>query len=127
MLVLRSLEISAKLRFMGGKTETSKIAERTSAVNKKTEKKTVEKKTAAKTEKTFIKAKKPVAGIDETGTFRAWDNAKTKAKPKKTEEKTSAKRGITVEQTAKALAAASAFALFLITNRSLNYYIKAYV
>ena len=57
MLVLRSLKISAKLRFMGGKTETSKIAERTSAVNKKTEKKTVEKKTAAKTEKTFIKAK----------------------------------------------------------------------
>ena len=54
-------------------------------------------------------AKKYVGrGIDENGTFRAWDNAKTKAKPKKTEEKTPAKRGISAEQTAKALAAAKA-------------------
>ncbi len=108
ILVLRSLKISAKLKCMGGKTETSKIAEKkekTSAVNKKTEKTTAVKKTAAKTS---VKAKKPVAGIDENGTFRAWDNAKTKAKPKKTEEKTPAKRGITAEQTAKALAAAKA-------------------
>ena len=80
---------------MGGKTETSKIAEKTekkektSAVDKKTEKTTAVKKTAAKNS---VKAKKPVAGIDENGTFRAWDNAKTKAKPKKTEEKTPAKR-----------------------------------
>ena len=44
---------------MGGKTETSKIAEKTektSAVNKKTEKTTAVKKTAAKTS---VKAKKP--------------------------------------------------------------------
>ena len=93
---------------MGGKTETSKIAEKTektSAVDKKTEKTTAVKKTAAKNS---VKAKKPVAGIDENGTFRAWDNAKTKAKPKKTEEKTPAKRGISAEQTAKALAATKA-------------------
>lgn len=63
-------------------------------------------KAAAKT--VAAKAKKPVAGIDENGTFRAWDNAKTKAKSKNTEEKTSVKRGITAEQTAKALAAAKA-------------------
>lgn len=31
------------------------------------------------------KSKKPVAGIDENGTFRAWDNAKTVAKQKKSE------------------------------------------
>ncbi len=54
------------------------------------------------------KAKKPVAGIDENGTFRAWDNAKTKAAVKKTEEKTAVKRGTTAEQSAKNLAAAKA-------------------
>ncbi len=43
-----------------------------------------EKSTAAKTAaaKTSAKAKKPVAGIDEDGTFRAWDNAKSKDVPK---------------------------------------------
>ena len=54
-------------------------------------------------------SKKPVAGIDENGTFRAWDNAKTKAAPKKAgEEKTAVKRGTTAEQVAKKLAAAQA-------------------
>ena len=54
-------------------------------------------------------SKKPVAGIDENGTFRAWDNAKTKAAPKKAgEEKTAVKRGTTAEQAAKKLAEAQA-------------------
>ncbi|MBR0098346.1 MAG: type IIA DNA topoisomerase subunit B [Treponema sp.] len=43
----------------------------------------------------FSKSKKPVAGIDETGTFRAWDNAKTVAKSKK-----AASTGTAVEERA---------------------------
>lgn len=61
---------------------------------------------AAKAAVAKPKAKKPVAGIDENGTFRAWDNAKTKAAPKKTDAKAPAKRGTTAEQAAKNLAAA---------------------
>ncbi|MBR0486328.1 MAG: type IIA DNA topoisomerase subunit B [Treponema sp.] len=87
-----------------------------STVKKSTAKTTAEKKTAsakavpAKTAaaKTASKAKKPVAGIDENGTFRAWDNAKTKAAPKKTEAAATVKRGTTAEQAAKNLAAAKA-------------------
>ncbi len=101
---------------MGGKTETSNVqgaakTEKKTKETKKTEsvKKTPAKKTTATSKtKTTTKTKKPVAGIDENGTFRAWDNAKTKAAPKKTEEKAIVKRGISVEQTAKALAAAKA-------------------
>ncbi|MDD5790289.1 MAG: toprim domain-containing protein [Spirochaetia bacterium] len=107
---------------MGGKTETSKTTAAAKTGTKSAAKTTAASKTVAKTSKTTAaaktgtksaaktpaKSKKPVAGIDENGTFRAWDNAKTKAKPKTTEEKTAPKRGITAEQTAKALAAAKA-------------------
>lgn len=58
---------------------------------------------------------KPTAGIDENGTFRAWDNAKTKAKSsgKKAESKDSAELkdfvpGTTAEQAAKNLEKAKA-------------------
>ena len=73
------------------KTATEKSASASAATKASAAKKTVasaEKKvTAAKsattTKTTSAKSKKPVAGIDETGTFRAWDNAKTVAKSKK--------------------------------------------
>ena len=47
------------------------------------EKKVTAAKSATTTKTTSAKSKKPVAGIDEEGTFRAWDNAKTVAKSKK--------------------------------------------
>ncbi len=110
-------------------TKTTKATDKTTATAaKKTATKTPASKkvgaasstTAAKSTATAAKnvvsrasttaaSKKPVAGIDENGTFRAWDNAKTKAASKKTgEEKTSSKRGTTAEQAAKNLAAAKA-------------------
>ena len=52
-------------------------------------------------------AKKPKAGVDENGTFRAWDNAKSVAK-KPAEKKSDFVPGTTAEQTAKKLAAAQA-------------------
>ena len=58
---------------MGGIKKEEKVVSTSSTAS-------VAKKTAA------VKkgpAKKPVAGIDEEGTFRAWDNAKTVAKSKK--------------------------------------------
>ena len=64
------------------------------------------KKTSSGTKSTAAKKTKPVAGIDENGTFRAWDNAKTKARPKKDAEKTPVKRGSTAQQAAKKLAEA---------------------
>ena len=47
-----------------------------------TVKKTTAKSSSVKT-KSVTKKAKPTAGIDENGTFRAWDNAKTVAKTKK--------------------------------------------
>ena len=64
------------------------------------------KKTSSGTKSTVAKKTKPVAGIDENGTFRAWDNAKTRARPKNDAEKTPVKRGITAQQAAKKLAEA---------------------
>ncbi|HAC31517.1 MAG TPA: DNA topoisomerase IV, partial [Treponema sp.] len=97
---------------MGGIDNSKKSAGVKSPASKSTVKKSTaaktasEKNTAAPAKKTA--AKKPVAGIDENGTFRAWDNAKTKAAPKKTEAVAPVKRGTTAEQAAKNLAAAKA-------------------
>ena len=97
---------------MGGIDNSKKSAGVKSPASKSTVKKSTaaktasEKKTAAPAKKTA--AKKPVAGIDENGTFRAWDNAKTKATPKKAEAAATVKRGTTAEQAAKNLAAAKA-------------------
>ena len=97
---------------MGGIDNSKKSAGVKSPASKSTVKKTTaaktasEKKTAAPAKKTA--AKKPVAGIDENGTFRAWDNAKTKAAPKKETSAATVKRGTTAEQAAKNLAAAKA-------------------
>ena len=97
---------------MGGIDNSKKSAGVKSPASKSTVKQSTaaktasEKKTAAPAKKTA--AKKPVAGIDENGTFRAWDNAKTKAAPKKTEAAATVKRGTTAEQAAKNLAAAKA-------------------
>ena len=66
---------------------------------------------AEKSAKTVRAARtKPVAGIDENGTFRAWDNAKTVAKSKKTakEQASVFTPKTTVEQSEKKLAAAKA-------------------
>ncbi len=53
--------------------------------------------------------KKPTAGIDENGTFRAWDNAKTVAKAKpKDEKKEGFVPGVSAEENEKRLAAARA-------------------
>ena len=97
---------------MGGIDNSKKSAGVKSPASKSTVKKSTaaktasEKKTAAPAKKTA--AKKPVAGIDENGTFRAWDNAKTKAPPKKETSAATVKRGTTAEQAAKNLAAAKA-------------------
>ncbi|MBR4449499.1 MAG: type IIA DNA topoisomerase subunit B [Treponema sp.] len=97
---------------MGGIDNSKKSAGVKSPASKSTVKKSTaaktasEKKTAAPAKKTA--AKKPVAGIDENGTFRAWDNAKTKAAPKKETSAATVKRGTTAEQAAKNLAAAKA-------------------
>ena len=60
-----------------------------------------------KTEKT---AAKPVAGIDENGTFRAWDKAKTRTKPneKKAAVENAFVPGVSAEETAKNLERAKA-------------------
>lgn len=58
---------------------TAKAAEKKSTATKAS---STAKTTAASTAKKTA-PKKPVAGIDESGTFRAWDNAKTVAKTKK--------------------------------------------
>ena len=58
------------------------------------------------------KSKKPVAGIDESGTFRAWDNAKTVSEPKKAEKAASLAKEQTsaaaIKQSEKKLAEAKA-------------------
>lgn len=79
----------------------SAVIKKTNTTEKAIQKKDISKATSAK--------KKPVAGIDENGTFRAWDNAKSVAKTVKKEEKKSEfVPGTTAEQTAKKLAAAKA-------------------
>ena len=90
---------------------TSKAAAKPAA---KTQSKTTAKSAAAKpaaktTAKAATKAatKKPTAGVDENGTFRAWDNAKTVSK-KPVEKKADFVPGTTAEQAAKKLAAAKA-------------------
>lgn len=111
---------------MGGKTESTKSAaavkktvaaaqvKKSSSTTKTASSKTSAKTSAAKSVKSVAsktsasKSKKPVAGIDENGTFRAWDNAKTKATPKKETSAATVKRGTTAEQSAKNLAAAKA-------------------
>ncbi len=98
---------------MGGiKKENGEKAVK-AAAPKKTAVKTAAAKTAAKTtaaaKTVAAKTKKPVAGIDENGTFRAWDNAKTKAKTKPAAEKEKAfVPGTTAAEAAKKLAAAKA-------------------
>ncbi len=86
-------------------TKTATAAAKTTA---KTAIKTTAKATAAKTAAKVTK--KPVAGIDENGTFRAWDNAKTVAKSKKAKEEQPAlfTPSTTVEQSEQKLAAAKA-------------------
>lgn len=84
-------------KLMGGTKENS-------LDSKETKSKSVKNQTK-KSQTTSKKTKKSVAGIDENGVFRAWDNAKTKAAPKK-EEKTAVKRGISAEQVAKKLSEA---------------------
>ncbi|MBQ0052365.1 MAG: type IIA DNA topoisomerase subunit B [Treponema sp.] len=84
-------------------TKSSKSASKTSAAS-------AAKKTVSKSSATAVKSKKPEAGIDEDGTFRAWGNAKTKAAPKKAKE--AATDGFvpktSKEETEKKLAAAKA-------------------
>ena len=72
---------------MGGiKKEEKEIAGSSPTMTKKAPAaKSVPAKAATATKSSSAKAKKPVAGIDENGTFRAWDNAKTVAKSKKAE------------------------------------------
>lgn len=84
------------------KSKTTKTASKAPA---KTAAKTQAKAAAKTTAKTA--SKKPVAGVDENGTFRAWDNAKTVSK-KPAEKKADFVPGTTAEQTAKKLAAAKA-------------------
>ena len=52
-------------------------------------------KTKSAASKKTASSKKPVAGIDENGTFRAWDNAKSKAKEKSQSEKEKASKTVT--------------------------------
>ena len=69
---------------MGGiKKEESQAVKKTTAKSS-SEKKVVSTSSTTATKSTTKKAK-PTAGIDENGTFRAWDNAKTVAKSKKAE------------------------------------------
>ena len=88
-------------------TAEKKPAVKSATTTKTTATKTTEKATAAK-------AKKPVAGIDEEGTFRAWDNAKTVAKskkeaaPKNSVEERAADKKATAEAEAKLAAAKKA-------------------
>lgn len=105
---------------MGGKNSKSTSVQ--STVETKAKSGTVQKKTAAeknktagvtksaeKKSKTAAAAKKPSAGIDENGTFRAWDNAKTVSKSEKNKtEKKEFVPGTTEAQVAKKLAAAKA-------------------
>ena len=68
------------------KSASASAATKASAAKKtvaSAEKKVTAAKSATTTKTTSAKSKKPVAGIDEEGTFRAWDNAKTVAKSKK--------------------------------------------
>ncbi|MBP5251419.1 MAG: hypothetical protein J6Z17_03285, partial [Treponema sp.] len=82
-----------------------------SASSKTASVKTVAKKTvAAKVTSAKTVSKKPAAGIDENGTFRAWGNAKTVAKPKTAKEEKAALENTKARQAQieKKLAAAKA-------------------
>ena len=71
---------------MGGKISKSAAENAGSAKTKKKaepKKKQSAKVSAVKPAAVKTAAKKPAAGIDENGTFRAWDNAKTVAKNSK--------------------------------------------
>lgn len=59
-------------------------------------------KTKSAASKKTASSKKPVAGIDENGTFRAWDNAKSKAKEKSQSEKEKASKTVTAASAAQA-------------------------
>ena len=84
------------------KTATAKSSSRTDASKSATTKASAAKATASKT------AKKPVAGIDEDGTFRAWGNAKTKATVKKNPEEKEFVSKTSAAEVAKKLEAAKA-------------------
>ena len=90
------------LPLYNGATMGGKIIDNTTAADK-----------TASTNKATAATKKPTAGIDENGTFRAWDNAKTVAKSKKTESSASSVEALAADKkalakTAKNLAAAKA-------------------
>ena len=86
--------VSTSVRGEPSVTVTTTVAEKKSPATKATsaskksvqsqETKSAEEKKVVSTRSTTTKSKskKPVAGIDENGTFRAWDNAKTVAKKK---------------------------------------------
>ena len=98
---------------MGGKISKSAAENAGSAKTKKKaepKKKQSAKVSAVKPAAVKTAAKKPAAGIDENGTFRAWDNAKTVAKnsKSKTEQKADFVPGTTQAEVAKKLAAAKA-------------------
>ncbi len=59
-------------------------AKKTTSASSKSVQNTEKKSVSSVKSVVSTKSKKPVAGIDEEGTFRAWDNAKTVAKSKKT-------------------------------------------
>lgn len=103
--VQSTVETKAKSGTVQKKTAAEK--NKTAGVTKSAEKKS---KTAAAAKKTVkTAAKKPSAGIDENGTFRAWDNAKTVSKSEKNKtEKKEFVPGTTEAQVAKKLAAAKA-------------------
>ena len=95
---------------MGGKLEsTAKKSETKKTVTTEKESSSTIKSSKKTTTTTKSTAKKPVAGIGEDGTFRAWDNAKTVAKKKVPEEKKSVIPKTSIEDSEKKLTAAKAF------------------
>ena len=95
---------------MGGKLEsTAKKSEIKKTVTTEKKSSSTIKSSKKTTTTTKSTAKKPVAGIGEDGTFRAWDNAKTVAKKKVPEEKKSVIPKTSIEDSEKKLAAAKAF------------------
>ena len=74
---------SAATKKLRATTKTEKSVTSAANAKKAPAAKSAPAKAATATNSSSAKAKKPVAGIDENGTFRAWDNAKTVAKSKK--------------------------------------------
>ena len=72
---------NTKTEKLKSETSVKKLNQSSGEKSKKTSSKTV-KSVSSKTEA----KKKPVAGIDENGTFRAWDNAKSVSKTTKAKE-----------------------------------------